>query len=126
MPEQVFGNNYEVLEPLGEGSFGVVYLCHDRKLDRQVALKMLKPEFADERELRRFLAEARRLAGLTHENVVRVYDLDESVPYMVMEYIQGRTLREIPKSPPLPLELSLRIMIQVARGLKALHDMQII
>jgi len=126
MPEQVFGSNYVVLETLGEGSFGVVYLCQDRRLDRRVALKVLKPERADADELRRFLAEARRLASLNHANVVQVYDVDEAVPYMVMEYFKGRTLREIPKTPPLPLEKSLRIMIQVARGLKAVHDVQVV
>lgn len=126
MSERVFGNNYEVLESLGEGSFGVVYLCHDRKLNRRVALKMLRPELADPRELRRFLGEARRLASLNHENVVRVYDLDDSVPYMVMEYFPGRTLREVPKNPPMPLPRSLRILVQVARGLKALHELNIV
>ena len=126
MTEQIFGSNYVVLETLGQGSFGLVYLCHDKKLDRRVALKMLKPEFAEEKEMKRFLAEARRLASLNHENVVQVYDMDESVPYMVMEYFPGRTLREIPKQPPLALERSLRIMIQVARGLQALHSLQIV
>ena len=126
MPDQVFGNNYVVLETLGEGSFGVVYLCHDRRLDRRVALKMLKPECTDEKELRRFMAEARRLASLNDENVVQVFDMDESVPYMVMEYFPGRTLREIRRNPPLPLEKSLRIMIQIAQGLKAIHDVQVV
>ncbi len=126
MTEQIFGNNYVVLETLGHGSFGLVYLCHDKKLDRRVALKMLKPEIAEEKEMKRFLAEARRLASLNHENVVQVYDMDESVPYMVMEYFPGRTLRDIPKQPPLALERSLRILIQVARGLQALHSLQIV
>ena len=121
-----FGSNYVVEEVLGEGRAGIVYLCHDRKLDRRVALKALRPELADPKELRRFLGEARILANLSHDNVVHLYDLDESVPFLVMEYFPGLTLRELCRQGfPAP-DRSIRIMLQVARGLEALHRLNIV
>jgi len=121
MTDQVFADNYVVEEVLGEGSFGVVYRCHDRALNRAVALKKLKTEAAGDRDLRHFLNEARRMASLDHENLIRVFSLDETVPFIVMEYFPGRTLREARSSSPLDLQRGLGIMRQVASGLAALH-----
>jgi serine/threonine protein kinase len=126
MEQQVFGDNYVVKDVLGEGSFGVVYLCHDQTLDRSVALKKLKPEIADSKELKRFLNEARRMASLTHENIIQVYLLDEATPFIVMEYFPGRTLRELRGAEPVSVRRALRIMRQVANGLQGLHELGII
>ena len=102
MQGQVIGGEYLVKEVLGDGRFGVVYLCEEKTLARPVAIKVLKPEIAGDRELRRFKQEARRLASLSHPNVVHVHRLGEHEgrPYIVMEYFPSRTFREIPKEPP--------------------------
>src|SRR5581483_5223433 len=83
---------------LGEGGMGVVWKGHDDLLDRPVAIKVLAPFLrADEAAIRRFLREARLAAGLSHENVVSIYFAgeDDGQPYLVMEFVDGRDLREV-------------------------------
>ncbi len=119
---------YRVDSLLGEGHFGRVYRCWDLTLERDVALKVLNPDRAGDREMRRFVGEARKLAGLSHPNVVLAHRLGNwnSSPYIAMEFIRGRTLRDVlaDASPPLPE--TLRIMRQIASGLYALHSMGIL
>jgi serine/threonine protein kinase len=115
---------YRIERVIGEGSFGVVYLCTETPLDRRVAVKMLAKEKSGGPELKRFLAEGRHLASLNHPNVVQIYRFgsQDEQPYIVMEYVEGQTLRDAVRKGPLPLDRALRIMRQVAAGLRTLHE----
>jgi len=119
---------YRVERMLGEGGFGTVYLCTDVPLERPVAVKMLRPGQAGEPELKRFLSEGRNLASLNHPNVVQVYRLGshEGRPYIVMEYMDGRTLGELRHEQAPPLRRCLEIMLQVASGLHAIHSIGVL
>src|SRR5262249_46824064 len=85
--------HYEIIRPLGPGGMGVVYLARDTKLGRLVAVKVLLD--VDGRSAERFLAEAQSTARCKHENIVVIHEVDEvsGVPYMVLEHLEGRTLR---------------------------------
>ena len=100
---------YRVDGVIGRGGFGVVYRCEDLTLQRPVALKMLDPDRAGERELRRFLAEGRNLASLNHPNVVQIYRFgtEEGQPYLVMELVRGKPLRELLRQGSLPMRRTL-------------------
>jgi serine/threonine protein kinase/Tol biopolymer transport system component len=115
---------YEVLELLGRGGMGQVYRAHDSRLHRDVALKIIHAELTDEEHLVRFRREARSLAALSHPNVASVYDLDEvdETTFLVMELVGGPTLAERLASGRLPIEDAIRIAIQVAAALEAVHD----
>ena len=124
----VIDDGYRVDAVVGEGQFGVVYRCRDLQLEIDVALKMLNAERAGERELDQFIREARKLARLSHPNVVRVHRLGswQGHPYIVMELVRGRTLREIAKRERLPLRVALSAARQAAAGLHALHTLEIV
>src|SRR3954469_14976385 len=95
---RVFANRYELGEAIGHGGMAEVYLAHDRLLDRQVAVKVLSPQFAtDPVNVERFRREAQAAAGLNHPHIVAVYDWGEEddTSFIVMEYVPGQTLREI-------------------------------
>jgi len=125
------GDRYELQERLGGGGMGVVYRAWDRELRRPVALKFLRQhtELAERLEL--FRREGPATAQLSHENVVRMYDVDQwnaargpSAPFLVMECLQGETLAERLKrleGEPLELQESLRIMRGIAAGLQHVH-----
>ena len=88
---------YEIKEILGVGGMAVVYKAHDLTEDRDVAVKVLKEEFAGNDDfVRRFLNEAKAISVLNHTNIVKVYDasVSDAVKYMVMEYIEGITLKD--------------------------------
>jgi serine/threonine protein kinase len=115
---------YEVLEVLGRGGFGIVYRAFDEVLQRVVAVKVLAPGMATTSPARkRFLREARSSAGVRHENVVQVYAVvEQPFPYLVMEYIPGETLQQrIDRTGPLEVKDILRIGRQIAEGLAAAH-----
>jgi len=98
---QVYSGRYEIVEHLARGGMAEVYVAHDQLLDRRVALKVLFPEFAADRSfVERFRREARSAAALNHPNIVSVYDTGEEngTYYIVMEYVEGRTLRDIIRS----------------------------
>ena len=98
-------SHYEVLEKIGSGGMGEVYLAQDTKLDRKVALKVLPPELAESEERRaRFKREAKSIAALNHPNIITVYEIGEheGTPYIAMEYVVGVTLREMLRAGPLP------------------------
>ncbi len=89
---------YKIVSRLGRGGMGDVYLAHDRRLGRQVALKVLPPYFvADEARLRRFQTEARAASALNHTNILTIYEVghSEEVHFIAAEYIEGQTIREL-------------------------------
>lgn len=111
---------YEIIRPLGGGTGGRVYLAHDRLLDRAVAIKFLvAPLDAD--VLSRFLVEARAAARIQHPNVATLYRVGQLAqrPYLVSEYVRGRSLEERPR--PVAWDEALRLAIAIARGLAAAH-----
>ncbi len=127
MPEaRVFANRYELGEEIGRGGMADVYLAHDRLLDRQVAVKVLSPEFASDRtNFERFRREARAAAGLNHPNIVAVYDWGEEddTSYIVMEYVPGQTLRDLIQAygQLSPTEAA-RIAAEIADALSFAHE----
>ncbi len=115
---------YEVLGPLGAGGMGEVYRARDQRLSRSVALKVLPGEIsADKSRLERFEKEARAASSLNHPNIVTIYDIgsSESVAYIAMELVEGRTLREMLVSGPIALRRLLSLSAQVADGLAKAH-----
>jgi tRNA A-37 threonylcarbamoyl transferase component Bud32 len=118
-------SNYKVLSVLGRGGMGIVLDAFDTLLHRRVAIKVLSPQLATSRKAhRRFLREARAAAAINHANVVTIHAVDEQagMPYLVMEYVPGRTLQErIRLGSPLDLTTHLRISAQIAAGLAAAH-----
>jgi DNA helicase-2/ATP-dependent DNA helicase PcrA len=117
--------HYRIIEPLGTGGMGAVYKAHDEKLQRVVALKVLPPEsLAQADRRRRFLQEARAASALNHPHILTVYEIGEAdrQPYMVMEYVQGETLRQKIAVGPLPVREALEIAVQVAEGLSKAHE----
>lgn len=129
--EVILGSRYRLTGQLGAGGMGVVWRAHDLVLDREVAVKVLAPQFArDADSRRRILTEARAAARLTHPHVASVYDYGygEStsdpggpVPYVVMELLHGRSLQERLQRGSLSVEVALRICAEVASALAAAH-----
>ncbi|MFO0892569.1 MAG: protein kinase [Isosphaeraceae bacterium] len=117
--------DYEVVEILGQGGMGVVLKAHDPSLDRTVAIKLLNPALAHgPNARRRFAREARAAAAVAHEHIVAIYAVDEfrGLPYLVMQYIGGRSLQErLDATGPLTVPEILRIGTQAARALAAAH-----
>jgi len=121
--------HFEVLEVLGNGGFGTVVKAFDEKLHRFVAIKLMSPLLAATSAARkRFVREARSAAAVRHENVIAIYAVeDQPIPYLVMDYIAGRTLQQkIDATGPLELLDVLRIGRQIAAGLAAAHAMGLI
>ena len=122
-------SHYKIEELLGSGGMGVVYLGRDLRLNRPVAVKVLKPEFtADPERLRRFFQEARSAAAVTHPAIAQVYDVDttDGTTFIVMEYIEGQTVRRLVTNRELDLLGSVEIAIQVAEGLGQAHKANIV
>ena len=117
-------DSYRLVSRLGAGGMGEVYLAHDTKLDRPVALKFLSRELAADRtRLRRFHQEARAASSLNHPHIIVVHDFGEldGRPYMVTEFIEGETLRHRLRRGPLPMRDVLDIGVQLAGALAAAH-----
>jgi len=127
---KVIGNRYEILKRIGNGGMATVYKARCRVLNRFVAVKVLKDEYTTDAEfIRRFNAEAQSAAGLTHANIVSVYDVghEDNIYYIVMELIQGKTLKEIiNEDGALPWKWSVNIAIQIAAALEAAHKNNIV
>ena len=121
---------YEILEQLGSGGMGVVYLAQDPVLGRKVAIKVIDDKIVAQPEMReRFYREARASGRLSHQNLTIVHDVGEvdGKPYIVMEYLKGKDLRAmIGEREPLRLEQKLDYALQICRGLEAVHSEDII
>jgi DNA-binding beta-propeller fold protein YncE/predicted Ser/Thr protein kinase len=116
---------YRLEALLGRGGMGVVYRAHDLALDRNVALKILSPELAeDERFRERFLTESRLAASIDHPNIIPVYDAGEVAGelYIAMRYVDGSDLKRMLAEGPLPRERAIAIVSQVAGALDAAHE----
>jgi eukaryotic-like serine/threonine-protein kinase len=120
---------YEILSPLGAGGMGEVYRARDTRLDREVAIKVL-PQLVslDSERLLRFEQEARAAAALNHPNILSVYQMGTylTIPYIVSELLEGKTLTEVMRPGPLPPRKAIDYAIQIARGLAAAHDKGIV
>ena len=126
----VLAGRYEVIEKIGAGGMSDVYRALDHALGREVAIKVLKQEFADDAGfVSKFRAEAQAAAGLEHPNIVNIYDVgsESGLYYIVMEYVEGITLKTyIGKKGRLSYNELLSIAIQVGRGIEAAHNKNII
>ena len=120
---------YEVLSALGAGGMGEVWKARDTRLGREVAIKVLPAEVAsDPSRLKRFEKEARSASALNHPNIVTIYDIGsvESVSYIAMEKVDGKTLREMLFSGPLPMKRLLQVAAQIAEALARAHEAGIV
>ncbi len=120
---------YDILAPLGAGGMGEVYRARDPKLGREVALKVLPEEVSlDKDRLSRFEQEARSASALNHPNIITIYEIGqaEQVSYIAMELVEGKTLRELSASDPLPVRRAIGIAVQVAEGLAKAHTAGIV
>lgn len=126
----VLGKRYEILGRIGAGGMADVYKSLDHKLNRHVAVKVLKSTYrSDEVFVKKFLSEAQAAAGLMHPNVVNVYDVgeDRGLYYMVMELVEGITLKDyIEKKGRLSAKETISIAIQMVTGIQAAHNQHII
>ena len=128
---KLLGNRYEIIEKIGNGGMATVYKAKCHVLNRYVAVKILKDEFTTDQEfIKRFEVEAQAAASITHPNIVSVYDVgkDGNLYYIVMELIQGKTLKEIilEEHGPLPWKWSINIAIQIASALEVAHKNNIV
>ena len=116
---------YEIVAELGSGGMGVVYRARDTKLERDVAIKVLSAKGASDPErLKRFEQEARAASALDHPNIITIHEIaetDDGQPYMVMQLVEGKSLRELMESRRLSLKDALAIAIQIAAGLSRAH-----
>jgi eukaryotic-like serine/threonine-protein kinase len=122
--------HYLVLDKLGSGGMGDVYVAEDTKLSRRVALKFLRPDIADARDSRaRFLREARAAAALNHPNIVHLYSVEEAgdLVFITMELVEGRSLRQLLRDGTgLPLAKTISFAAQMADGLASAHAVGIV
>ena len=124
-PGRVLGHRYEILQMLGEGGMGTVYKARDREVDRLIALKVIRPELAQNADaLHRFKQELILARQVTHRNVIRIFDLGEAdgLKFITMEYIEGRDLKSIirEKGKFTPKEAE-QIVVQVCKALEVSH-----
>lgn len=126
----MIGDRYEILEKIGTGGMSDVYKAKDHKLNRFVAVKVLKQEFGENANfVSKFRVEAQAAAGLMHPNIVNVYDVGEEagIHYIVMELVEGITLKKyIEKKARLSVKEAVSIAIQVSMGIEAAHNNHII
>jgi len=125
---QSTASKYRLLEPLGAGGAGQVWKAHDLRLSRTVAIKFISPDAQDEHAPDRLQNEARVAAALTHPNIATVYELveDENSFLIVMECIEGETLKSKIERGPMEIKESLEVVLQVAEALKAAHSRRLL
>lgn len=127
--QEPYIGRYRIVEKIGEGGMGKVYLAHDPKLERDVAIKLLPAELAcDKGRLGRFVQEAKAASSLNHPHIITIYEIEDSgsTPYIASEYIDGETLRDRLKGSPMRLADALEVVIQVASALSAAHSAGIV
>lgn len=126
----ILGDRYEIIKKIGSGGMSIVYKAKCNKLNRYVAIKVLREEFVnDETFVSKFKVEAQSAASLAHENIVNIYDVgfDKGLHYIVMEYINGVTLKDfLREKGPISSKQALDIGIQIAKGLQLAHENHII
>lgn len=126
----ILGGRYELLEKVGEGGMSEVYKARDNKLNRNVAVKILKKQFADNEEIsQKFKREATAIANLSDANIVNVLDVgnQDNIDYIVMEYINGKTLKELIQfKGKLGFNTTINIALQIAKALECAHKNNII
>ena len=130
MVGKILGNRYEILEKIGTGGMATVYKAKCKVLNRKVAIKILKDEFANDAEfIKRFQIEAQSAASLSHQNIVSIFDVGKegTMHYIVMELIEGKTLKEIiTEKGQIPWRDSVKIAAQIASGLSQAHKNHIV
>lgn len=134
MISKVLANRYEILEKIGSGGMGNVYKAHDRRLDRVVAIKVLKLEYNNDNNfIKKFKRESLAAASISHPNIVSIYDVgseeleNRKIHYIVMEYIDGQTLKElINEEGRISVNKALNYCIQIAEALKVAHQKHIV
>ena len=122
-------SHYKIIEKLGSGGMGEVFLAEDTKLNRKVALKFLPPQYVSDEEFKtRFTREAQAAAKLNHPNIITIYEVSEhdGRPFFAMEHVEGESLREIVKFGKLSTDRVIDIVIQICEGLQAAHDAGIV
>lgn len=121
--------HYKIIEKIGSGGMGDVFLADDTKLGRRVALKFLSSQIADDSSLRaRFAREVQAVATLNHPNIVHVYEVSEfqGRPFFVMEHVEGQSLRDVIRGGVLGFDEILRIAVGICEGLEAAHHVGIV
>jgi len=122
---KILGNRYEVGERIGDGGTAFVYKAQDTLLNRNVTIKVLRPEYVSDKDfVRRFRREAQAAASLSHPNIVSIYDVgcEDSIHYIIMEYIQGRSLKElVEESGRLTVKMAVDYTCQIANALSHAH-----
>ncbi len=122
-------SHYKIIEKIGQGGMGEVYLAQDTTLDRKVALKFLPEEMQQDATARkRFLREAKSAAALDHPYICKIYEIGEEKEqfFIAMEYIQGATLREKLEENPLPVRKALETAREIAEALETAHKQKIV
>jgi len=129
-PGMFISDRYEIIDKVGSGGMADVYKARDHRLNRFVAIKVLKPEYSNDKSfVNKFRGEAQSAAGLSHPNIVNVYDVgdDGGLYYIVMELVEGITLKRfIERKGKLEVKEAVGIAIQIAQGMEAAHDNRII
>ncbi len=121
--------HYRIIDKIGAGGMGEVYLALDSKLNRKVALKFLPPHLCQDEDCRkRFTREAQAAAGLDHPNIAAIHEVGEHSgrPFFAMQIVEGQSLREVIAGKDLPIDRILEIAIQICEGLQSAHDKGII
>src|SRR4030095_14280568 len=122
-------SHYRIVAQLGAGGMGVVYRAEDVRLGREVALKFISDDLShDEQAVRRLRSEARAASALNHGNICTIYDIGEEDghPFIVMELMKGRTLRDCLATGPLKIHQTVDLGIEVADALQAAHSQGIV
>ncbi len=125
----LIAGKYQIIDEIGRGGMGIVYRAHDAALARDVAIKLLPPEFASDPErLRRFEQEAKAVGQLSHPNILVVHDVGshEGAPYLVTELLEGESLRQRLDGGELPMRQAIDYGVQIARGLAVAHEKGIV
>ena len=128
------GNRYEIIEQIGAGGMATVYKAKDSLLNRYVALKVLKSQYVEDAEFKRkFIKEAQSAASLNHQNIVNIFDVGNEeidgrdINYIVMEYINGKTLKEeIDQRGIIPVDEMINYSVQIASAIEIAHKNNII